>query len=489
MLSSDGEQKQITAGAGGYCAKPQSTVDRVAFLDQLLCKRLEEVEAAEARLQKRLDQVGQAEQRLVNLQSALSQSTTAAGAMVAELTEFREKAHADTTTIIQCAKADLRKLTEVAEKTSANARELMDTLPRGVAARIEVLKAEVQRTLSAAQTRVASQCEEFEHKAMVFEEWLQTQINNTRESLESLSARAVGAVAREWQERATSKLCEQETRVMTLISSLESRMGELVGAFEKELFSRAGAIQSQLDGSIEEAEISASNLAARVNHKLTAYEQGADSVVRMVESVLRQAMHDMHERAVAATAPMLRELEAELLKDLKISAESINHTVAAKAAEVRRSLDEHIEELCAAGESLFESAEQRLGQRIRDIRPEAAAALDSAADMLNQRLTQMLASARSMVELTESQLQRRIEGLGSRATTAMRAMEAELAAKLAQVEQETHTATTQLEQQLITHAQNMIERERRAIGPQIPSKGQLEVFLKEPKPKPDSAAA
>src|SRR5688572_10637812 len=277
MLSTDAEQKQLITGAGSQCAKVPSTIDRVAFLDQLLCKRLEEVEAAEARLQKRLDQVSQAEQRLVNLQNVLSQSTTAAGAMVAELAEFREKAHAATATVMQFAKADLRKLTEVAEKTSANARELMDTLPRGVAARIEVLKGDVQRTLSAAQPRVASQCEEFEHKAMVFEEWLQTQINNTRDSLESLTARAVGAVAREWQERATSKLCEQETRVMTLISSLESRMGELVGAFEKELFSRAGAVQSQLDGSIEEAEISASNLAARVNHKLTAYEQGADS--------------------------------------------------------------------------------------------------------------------------------------------------------------------------------------------------------------------
>jgi hypothetical protein len=388
---------------------------------------------------------------------------------------------------MQSAKSDLRKLTDIAEKTSANARELMDTLPRGVAARIEVLKAEVQRTLAAAQTRVAGQCEEFENKAMVFEEWLQTQIKNTRDTLESLTARAVGAVAREWQERATSKLCEQETRVMTLISSLESRMGELVGGFEKELFSRAGTIQSQLDGAIEEAEIRASNLAARVNHKLTAYEQGADSVAKMVESVLRQAMHDMHERAVAATAPMLRDLEAELLKDLKASAETINRTVAAKAAEVQKSLDEHIEDLCAVGESLFESAEQRIGQRIRDIRPEAAAALDSAGDMLNQRLSQMLASARSMVELTESQLQRRIEGLGSRATAAMRAMEAELAAKLAQVEQETHTATTHLEQQLITHAQSMIERERRAVGPQIPTKGQLEVFLKDP--TPDSAAA
>jgi hypothetical protein len=487
-MSRDAEQKQITAGGGGSCAKTSSAVDRVAFLDQLLCKRLEEVEAAEARLQKRIDSVTAAEQRVANLQSALSQSIAGAGAMIQELTEFRDKAHGVTATLMKAAHSDLRKLEESAAKTSANARELMETLPRGVAARIEVLKGEVERTLTAAQNRVNNQCEDFENKAIVFEEWLQSQITSTRESLESLTARAVGAVAREWQERATSKLCEQETRVMTLISSLESRMGELVGAFEKELFHRAGSVQSQLNSAIEEAQISASDLAARINHKLTAYEQGADTVAKMVENLLRQSMHDMHERAAAATVPMLAEVEAELLKDLKLSADMVGRTITAKAEEIRKSLDVHIEDLCAAGESLFETAEHRIGQRIRDIRPEAAAALDSAADLLNQRLTQMLASARSMVELTESQLQRRIEGLGARATAAMRSMEAELAAKLAQVEHEAQAATTQLEQQLISHAQAMMQRERRAIQPHISAaKPQVEVFFKDS--KSESAAA
>ena len=42
-----------------------------------------------------------------------------------------------------------------------------------VAARIEVLKGEVERTLRASQERVGKQCEDFEHKAMVFEEWLE----------------------------------------------------------------------------------------------------------------------------------------------------------------------------------------------------------------------------------------------------------------------------------------------------------------------------
>src|SRR5689334_5558900 len=59
-------------------AKAPSTVDRVAFLDQHLCQRLAEVEAAEARLAKRLEQVKAAEERLGNLQAALVQSNSAA---------------------------------------------------------------------------------------------------------------------------------------------------------------------------------------------------------------------------------------------------------------------------------------------------------------------------------------------------------------------------------------------------------------------------
>ncbi len=67
-------------------------------------------------------------------------------------------------------------------------------------------------------------------------------------------------------------------------------------------------------------------------------------------------------------------------------------------------------------------------------------------------------------------------------------MEAELAAKLAQVEHEAQAATTQLEQQLISHAQAMMQRERRAIQPHISAaKPQVEVFFKDS--KSESAAA
>jgi ElaB/YqjD/DUF883 family membrane-anchored ribosome-binding protein len=205
----------------------------------------------------------------------------------------------------------------------------------------------------------------------------------------------------------------------------------------------------------------------------------------MVENVLRQAMHEMHEKAMSAMGPMLNNLEAELMKDLKISGESIRQVVAGKAAEIRKSLDEHVEELCSSGEELFEQAEERIGQRVRDIRPEAAAALDAAGDMLNQRLTQMLANARAMIELTESQLGRRIEGLSGRAAAAMRTMEAELAEKLAHLENQAHSAATQLEERLTSHAQEMLERERRMIGGK--GKGHVEVFVK--REAADSTAA
>jgi len=274
------------------------------------------------------------------------------------------------------------------------------------------------------------------------------------------------------------------------MSGLESRIGELVGAFEKELFERAGSVQTKLDGAIENAQVSANELAARMNYKLNAYEQGAENVSRMLDHVLRTAMEEMHEKATAATKPLLAELESELMKDLKVRADAIGKSAAAKFEEMKKQLDQHVEDLCASGEQLFEQAEERIGQRIRDVRPAAARALESAADMLNQRLAQMLSSARGMVELTESQLQRRIEGLGGQAAAAMRAMEAELAEKLAQVSHQAHHATTQLEEELNARAAEMLERERRIMGADA-SRPQLEVFVKGPRPTPssDSAAA
>jgi ElaB/YqjD/DUF883 family membrane-anchored ribosome-binding protein len=183
--------------------------------------------------------------------------------------------------------------------------------------------------------------------------------------------------------------------------------------------------------------------------------------------------------------PMLNNLEAELMKDLKISGEAIRQVVAGKAAEIKKSLDEHVNEICTAGEELFEQAEERIGQRVRDIRPEAAAALDAAGDMLNQRLTQMLTNARAMIELTETQLGRRIEGLSGRAAAAMRMMEAELAEKLAHLENQAHVAATQFEERLTAHAQEMLERERRMI--QTRGKGHVELFVK--RQEADSTAA
>ena len=481
MLSKDADSKSAPAAS----AKTPSTVDRVAFLDQLLCQRLAEVEAAEGRLAKRLEQVSAAEQRLANLQSALAQSNSAAGVTINQLAEFREKAQATTASIIQSAQATFAKLAETGQKTTANARELIDSLPRAVTARVEVLKGEVERTLLASQQRVALQCEEFEQKAMVFEEWMETQTAVVQKTFESETCKAICAIKREWQEKAAKRLLEEEYRIGTLISCLESRVGELAGSFENELFQKAGAVQSNLNSTIESAEARASELRAKTNHRLSVFEQGANNVAGMVENVLRQAMHEMHEKAAEASGPMLAKLEGELMKDLKVRAEAIGRVVAGKEEEIKKSLDEHVNEICAAGESLFEQAEERIGQRVRDIRPEAAAALDAAGDMLNQRLTQMLANARAMIELTESQLGRRIEGLSGRAAAAMRTMEAELAEKLAHLEHQAHSAATQLEERLTSHAQETLERERRMIQPKA-GKAHVEVFVKR---EADSTAA
>jgi len=182
------------------CAKPPTTVDRVAFLDQLLCQRLAEVEAAEARLAKRLEQVNAAEQRLVNLQTALAQSNSAAGVTINQLAEFRIKAQETTASIIQSAQGTFARMAQTAQKVNSDAKEMIDSLPRAVAARIEVLKGEVERTIRAAQQRVAAQCEDFEHKAMVFEEWLENQTALVQKNFEAESAKAIAAIRREWQE-------------------------------------------------------------------------------------------------------------------------------------------------------------------------------------------------------------------------------------------------------------------------------------------------
>src|SRR5437867_88441 len=106
MQSRDAESKSASPAS----AKASSTVDRLAFLDQLLCQRLTEVEAAENRLAKRLEQVTAAEQRLLNLQTALVQSNSTAAATINQLTEFREKAQGATSTIVQSAQGAFAKL-------------------------------------------------------------------------------------------------------------------------------------------------------------------------------------------------------------------------------------------------------------------------------------------------------------------------------------------------------------------------------------------
>src|SRR2546423_11059955 len=118
MQSRDAESKSAPISS----AKVPSTVDRVAFLDQHLCQRLAEVEAAEARLAKRLEQVSAAEQRLGNLQTALVQSNSAAGATINQLAEFREKAQATTISIVQSAQATVAKFAEAGQEGDTQGR-------------------------------------------------------------------------------------------------------------------------------------------------------------------------------------------------------------------------------------------------------------------------------------------------------------------------------------------------------------------------------
>src|SRR2546421_8013879 len=284
MQSRDAESKSAPAQS----AKVPSTIDRVAFLDQHLCQRLAEVEAAEARLAKRLEQVSAAEQRLGNLQTALVQSNSAAGATINQLAEFREKEQATTISIVQSAQATFAKLAETAQKAITQARELVDSLPKSVTARVEVLKAEVERTLLMSQQRVSAQCEEFEQKAMVFEEWMENQTTAARKRFEAETAKEIAARKREWQEKATKRLLEEEYRIGTLISCLESRVGELVGSFENDLFQKAGAVQSNLDATIQSAEAQAADLRARMNHRLSVFEQGAHDVAGVGGEVVGQ---------------------------------------------------------------------------------------------------------------------------------------------------------------------------------------------------------
>src|SRR5204863_7427595 len=124
---------------------------------------------------------------------------------------------------------------------------------------------------------------------------LENQTAAVKKAFEAQTAQAIATIKREWHEKAAKRLLEEEYRIGTLISCLESRVGELVGSFENDLFQKAAAVQSKLDETIQSAEVQATDLRAKMNHRLAVFEQGANNVAGMVENVLRQAMHEMHE--------------------------------------------------------------------------------------------------------------------------------------------------------------------------------------------------
>ena len=51
--------------------------------------------------------------------------------------------------------------------------------------------------------------------------------------------------------------------------------------------------------------------------------------------------------------------------DIAGQAQETAATVAGQAEEIRKSLDQHINELCSVGEELFEQAEERIGIQLR----------------------------------------------------------------------------------------------------------------------------
>lgn len=630
--------------------------ERLAFLDQWICKRIQEAEAVEQRLAKRVEFMEKSEKSLTGLLDSLRKQVADACPILNQLSSFKDSAQSTVQDVLKAAKAQFSQVVELVRsridtlkeaerlfdnkaeewrrsaqdilETSASALQrvlneakdeagqVVDTLPKSVAARLEVFKVEVERTLGAAIELIAKKSEEIEGKS-----------RGMAHRLEDQTQAGIAAVEREWNQRVRDRLADVEQQAKSLVTTAEMKIGELGGTFEKEVFEKAGAIQSRLSVGLEAAEKRSASVMDSMGRRMESLTQSAEVIAGVAESALKQGMDELRARAESIAGPIRSELEAQvssceeratellesaqrglarraetfeiqigemagrsreqlakaveefsrtsmlnldgvkltlsrqseaaadavaqmqaqaskcearisgvansaqreleqrmdtfeanvaqtvanmreqwekaraefartsaisveearislrreadaavaavgsdagpMLRHVEERCKSARQQMEAQATQAKEVLSERLANLRQTGQTMIDHAEEKLGAKMRELRPQIGDAVESAERALGQRLHRMLENARSIVELNENQLSSRIDELRPRAAAAMRTLEAEMAERLAKLEEEAGTTTKWMEKKLREGVDALMERGRGTAKTQL----------------------
>lgn len=460
-------------------AAMSSAVSRLTFLDGWVAKRIAEAQDAEAKLALRLQHMDRAQKNLTGLSESIRKHVTAARPLLADIAEFRKDAAAKSEQLLTAARGQLSEATQLAQSR-------LDSAQR-------------------AEADLAAKLAEYEKAMSALSDQAQTQASRLMDDAPSL-----------------------------IEAQLEPARQQLRQAIEEEI-----------SRSAETWKHSAADLAATMRAKLEVLKRGAADVTDVAQGVLRESMDVMHTRAQAAAEPVLRELGAQAgrleqrAQEISASTRDLMHrhgeSLAADAqhkadavrdelsrmwkdvradwdaslltsqaqmrsasAATRADLERELEALRATGESIAADMEEKLNQRMNDLRPRIAAVLESATTMMQDRLAKMLETAKSMLDLHELQLTSRIEAIRPLAAAAVRAAETEVAQELAKMEQEAQRMTAAVENRLIGRVEELTSRSRQVLYSQttelnasMPNPVEVSVFVKPDQmtAREDSAAA
>ena len=461
----------------GSGAISPAALERLNYLDEWISRRIEEADAAEARLEKRLSHVSRAEQAIRDLSESLRQQVAEACPVLQQLAEFQKAAAGTVEQVMGDARGQFAQAVELVRSRMAmlgeaeesfkgraeafeqafaklvadgesESRRVLEILPAELGRRVERFEKDLARAVELAGESAAGRVTEMQARAAAIEESVREAVSagvaRVGQEVESALRRGVDGARLRAEELAGPVVHELEKqiergemRIEGLVESTREKLTARAEGFEKALAQQGADFQRQLGKLSADAE-----------------RQSGAHFAEMKQAIRRQA-----ESAAEELRRVAQEVSEEMSRQLQAAAAQL----AGQLGQAKQMLSQSAGQVASAADSMIEAAEQRLMGRLKDLRPRVVAMADDADKALGVRLQRLLDNARAMVELHESQLAGKIETLRPRASAAMRIAETEMTAQLVRLEQEAIGMLAGLEQRLARRVHDVTGKARQAM--------------------------
>ena len=447
-------------------------IDRLNLLGRWIGAKLQEMAAAEQRLDKRIETLTTTENSLKNLFDALKKQVTETQPVLKEMAQLRASALSSVEQIVRATKDRTAHALQVVP-IDENIRRVEERLANKLVEYEEKVTQLMQQAEQGLVQRIGKLDEDLDTNVRAVTENMQQRLLSLQQNADAVANRADDQI-RVTEGRVNEIARTADLQVQNTVSKLRMEFNGIVAPFEARLMNQVGEIETritsemstieetmkaQLNGFYLHLDQSGATLQNQLEQLADDFKQRAELTLTSSRKMVRQQIDAIEDEVRLAIPPILQGID-----DRRASAE---RQCEAALAGMDEAMKIRVTELRRSGEATIQLIEGQFIDKLKLIRPQAQNAVDSVEKHVSQRLQAALNNARAHIELAERELADRVEDLRPRASAALQAAKTELSQQIASLESEANTATGWIEQRLSQRIDELTYRARKTVSDQI----------------------